>query len=82
MNEIIRKTNHILDKTGIYFIEHLIPTDIDLHWHEFYEIEYIESGYGTVYINDKAYDLKPNTLLFLSLQPFFRWISPHLIQYI
>ena len=72
MNEIIRKTNQILDKTGIYIIEHTLSDDIDIHWHEFYEIEYIESGYGTVYINDKTYDLKPNTLLFLSPVDFER----------
>ena len=72
MNEIIRKTNQILDKTGIYIIEHLISTDIDIHWHEFYEIEYILEGNGTAYINDKTYELKPNTLLFLSPVDFER----------
>lgn len=72
VNEIIRKTNQILDKTGIYIIEHLISDDIDIHWHEFYEIEYILNGSGTAYINDKAYELKPNTLLFLSPVDFER----------
>ncbi len=66
MKDIHRKTQQILDKSGIFFNQHILNCDIDIHWHEFYEIEYVTSGSGTVYINDKAYDLTPNTLLFLS----------------
>jgi AraC-like DNA-binding protein len=66
MKEIHRITNKVLNQSGIFIDERILYNDVDTHWHEFYEIEYILSGSGKVYINDKVYDLLPNTLLFLS----------------
>lgn len=66
MKEINRKTKQVLDRMGTYLFERHLHEDIDMHWHEFYELEYITAGTGTVYINDTAYPLRPNTLLFLS----------------
>ena len=66
MQDILRKTSDSLDKSGVFLTHHHLKLGIDIHWHEFYEIEYITAGSGKVYINDKAYELRPNTLLFLS----------------
>ena len=66
MNEILRKTNKELNDSGIFIYHRHLYDSIDIHWHEFYEIEYITEGKGRVYINDKVYELRPNTLLFLS----------------
>ena len=66
MHEILRKTNKQLNDLGIFINIHHLNNHVDIHWHEFYEIEYITQGKGKAYINDKVYELKPNTLLFLS----------------
>ena len=36
-----------------------------VHWHEFYEIEFIISGKGTYYIDGKEYDVKPGMIFFM-----------------
>ena len=66
MQEIQRKTSKELDLSGIFIKHRHLNCDVDIHWHEFYEIEYVTSGKGKAYINDKVYTLRPNTLLFLS----------------
>ncbi|MBE6762124.1 MAG: helix-turn-helix domain-containing protein [Ruminococcaceae bacterium] len=66
MYKIQRKTTKQLNNSGMFLHHHHLSKSIDIHWHEFYEIEYITEGEGTAYINEKAYELKPNTLLFLS----------------
>lgn len=72
MQEILRKTSKTFNRPGAFLYHHHLTQNIDIHWHEFYEIEYITSGKGTAYINEKAYELKPNTLLFLSPVDFER----------
>lgn len=66
MQEILRKTNKELNESGIYIKHRRLIDNVDIHWHEFYEIEYVTDGRGKVYINEKVYELKPNTMLFLS----------------
>lgn len=66
MQEILRKTSESLNKSGMFLIHHHLSQNIDIHWHEFYEIEYVTAGKGRAFINEKVYELKPNTLLFLS----------------
>ncbi|MBQ3088297.1 MAG: helix-turn-helix transcriptional regulator [Clostridia bacterium] len=66
MQEILRKTSKSLNKSGLFLYHHHLTKSIDIHWHEFYEIEYITAGKGKAYINEKVYELRPNTLLFLS----------------
>lgn len=38
--------------------------NVELHWHDFYEIELIISGSGKYSINENAYDIRPGTLFF------------------
>lgn len=66
MRDILRNTNETLDAAGVFIISNRLNKNIDIHWHEFYELEYITEGNGRAYINDRVYDLKPGTLLFLS----------------
>lgn len=37
-----------------------------LHWHDYYELQYIKSGHGTLIINGEAYDLRPGSMALLS----------------
>ena len=66
MRDILRNTNETLDAAGAFIISNRLNINIDIHWHEFYELEYITEGNGRANINDRVYDLKPGTLLFLS----------------
>lgn len=66
MSDVQRITRGVLDDGGIYLVERHLTQDFDWHWHEFYELEYVTAGNGTVYINDCAYPVRPHTLLFLS----------------
>ena len=42
------------------------PKNYPLHWHEYFEIEYIASGSGTYTINNIDYNVKPGTLFFIT----------------
>lgn len=44
--------------------------DCDVHWHEFYEIEYIISGNGTYSINEKVYPISPGMIFFMTPTDF------------
>ena len=43
-----------------------ITKDYPLHWHDFYELEYIESGHATQIINGKSYQMSPGFVVLLS----------------
>lgn len=47
-------------------VEHLLRKDYPLHWHEFYEIEYIASGHATETINGTEYEVRPGFAVLLS----------------
>lgn len=66
MQEILRKSSDSLNRSGVFLYHHHLKENIEIHWHEFYEIEYITAGKGKAYINDRVYELRPNSLLFLS----------------
>lgn len=66
MSDVRRITRGVLDDGGICLVQRHLTRDFDWHWHEFYELEYVTAGSGTVYINDRAYPVRPHTLLFLS----------------
>ena len=40
--------------------------DYPLHFHDFFELEYIVSGCGTTYINSVAYPIKPGSTIFVT----------------
>lgn len=44
--------------------------DYPLHWHEFYELEYILSGKGHMIINGKQHEIKPGMLCFMTPMDF------------
>ncbi len=46
--------------------EHTISHDYPLHWHEYYEIEYIVSGHGVYVIDGIEYEFSPNSLIFVT----------------
>ena len=69
MTKIQRLSSDVLNETGLFVHGRKIlnkKNDCTLHWHEFYEIEYITRGHGQVVINDETYPLAPGTLLFLT----------------
>lgn len=37
-----------------------------LHWHDYYELQYIRSGHGTLIINGEVYELRPGSMALLS----------------
>lgn len=47
-------------------VEHLLRKDYPLHWHEFYEIEYIVSGNATEIINGTEYKVGPGFAVLLT----------------
>lgn len=51
-------------------ITHYISEDTPLHWHDFYELEYIHSGHAVQIINGKEYDAVPGTAVLLSPTDF------------
>lgn len=53
-------------KAGFALLRRLIPADYPLHWHEYYEIEYVLSGKGKMVINDTEYEIKPGLFCFMT----------------
>ena len=51
---------------GLTVCERDLPYDYPLHWHEFYEIEYVLEGEAEFVINDKRFMAKKDTLFFLT----------------
>lgn len=59
-------------------ITHYVPEDYPLHWHDFYEFEYVYKGHAVQIINGKAYDAVPGTAALLSPVDFhcYQNVSP------
>ena len=68
MTKIQRLSNEVLGENGMFVFERKTLGDEDcaIHWHEFYEIEYITKGNGSAVINGETFALSPGTLLFLT----------------
>lgn len=47
-------------------VEHLLRKDYPLHWHEFYEIEFVVSGNATETINGTKYEVGPGFAVLLT----------------
>lgn len=50
---------------NIFIDKRLCDEDYPLHFHEFYEVEYIYSGAGRVYINNDVYDISGGNTIFM-----------------
>ena len=65
MSEIFRLYSEIGTKK-ISSVKRTVIRGYPLHWHEYYEIEYIISGHGIYVINDVEYEFGPGTLFFMT----------------
>lgn len=53
------KERYFKKDPGFMSAVHYLEQDYPLHWHEFYEIEYVVSGHATETINGTDYEVKP-----------------------
>lgn len=70
MKEIERFSTSFLSDNGLQIEEKILNKNIPLHWHEFYEIEFILSGSGRYLQNGISYPALPNTMFFSSYMDF------------
>lgn len=66
-------------KDMLYEVSHcIVARPPQLHWHEFYEIEYVIDGYAKQIINGKEYSVGPGSVTLLSPVDFhsYREIDP------
>ena len=66
-------------KDMLYEVSHcIVARPPQLHWHEFYEIEYVIDGYAKQIINGKEYSVGPGSVILLSPVDFhsYREIDP------
>lgn len=61
-----RLPNFLTTERGICITKRTISENYPEHAHDYFEIEYIISGKGTVYINEEPYELKSGTLCFFT----------------
>ena len=61
-----RLPNFLTTERGICITKRTLSDNYPEHAHDYFEIEYILSGKGRVYINDEPYELKPKTLCFFT----------------
>lgn len=62
----IRRLSEEIGSTKISAIKRSLNHNYPLHWHEYYEVEYILSGSGVYVINDTEYPFEEGTLFFLT----------------
>ncbi len=70
MREIKRIPNPLHTKQDFILHEKYLNHPTPIHGYEFYEIEYFLEGHGTALINQKPYEIRPGTLLFLTPTDF------------
>ena len=58
--------NESLPDNRLYHVSRLWATDNDLHWHEYYELEYILDGEAVEIVNGVSYSVGPGTVTLLS----------------
>lgn len=66
MAEMRNTLEGMIGRKKIASEEHIISHDYPLHWHEYYEIEYIMSGHGVYIIDGVEYEFSPNSLIFVT----------------
>lgn len=58
------------DDSGLSIRRRQLSNNYPLHFHDFYEIEYILSGKGVTYVNNVPYDIEPGSLIFITPTDF------------
>ena len=66
MNEILILPPTSLNEKGLTVQKRIRNYDYPMHMHSFFEIEYIFSGQGTMFVNGTNYEITDNTLFFLT----------------
>ena len=61
-----RLPNYLTTERGICITKRTLSENYPEHAHDYFEIEYIISGKGTVYLNEEPYELKPGTACFFT----------------
>lgn len=61
-----RFPSSVATREGLSVLEKNLIIPPPLHWHDFYEIEYIKSGSGYCVINDQQYPIQENMLFFMT----------------
>ena len=64
MKKINRLSKKLASAEGLAILKNEIKTAYPLHWHEFYEIEYILSGRGSYVMEGAEYEIFPGCLFF------------------
>jgi len=62
----IKRLSEEIGQNKISAVKRVIYRDFPIHWHEYYEIEYIVSGHGTYVINNVEYSISPGSLFFVT----------------
>lgn len=67
-NKIIKKATpeNEINSLNFSFSRHTVLEDYEIHFHDFYEIEFIISGKCIQYINGEPIECKPNSIIFLT----------------
>lgn len=70
MKDILRLPKDLTSREGLTILKNRIDRYYPLHWHEFYELEYIVSGRGTYTLNGVSYPAAPGMLFFSTYMDF------------
>lgn len=66
MPSILLLSDNLTTNTGLCISDRQLLSSFPLHWHEYFEIEYILSGSGKIILNGAEFDYHKNSLLFMS----------------
>ena len=80
MEKIRRLSKELTSEEGIAVLKNRVERCFPLHWHEFYELEYILSGSGTYTLNGTSYSAKPGMLFFSTYMDFHDIVPQEPIQ--
>lgn len=64
MKEIHRLSKQLASDLGIHVSRNVIEKEYPIHWHEFYELEYITEGEGEYIVDGTSYQARSGRLFF------------------
>lgn len=66
MPKALHLTDYFTGDSGITIADRMLYSNYPIHWHDFFEIEFVISGSGTITINNITKPFKENFLFFIT----------------
>ena len=70
MKNVRNITKNFNNSKNLIYEKKTLSNNVSLHFHNFYELEFIVEGGGVTYFNGKSYEIKKGMVIFLTPKDF------------